>query len=91
MIIATVRGFLLNFGVYHATRSALRLPFEARARVCFTCVRVTLPTEPVRHATAQWSPAITFITCFVTLFATVIAITKVRSVVPPEQRTQCQA
>lgn len=27
---------------------------------------------------AQWSPAIAFITCFVTLFATVIAITKVR-------------
>ena len=26
----------------------------------------------------QWSPAITFITCFVTMFATVIAITKVR-------------
>jgi hypothetical protein len=32
MIIATVRGFLLNFGVYHATRSALRLPFEVRAQ-----------------------------------------------------------
>jgi homogentisate solanesyltransferase len=32
MIIATVRGFLLNFGVYHATRSALRLPFEVRTR-----------------------------------------------------------
>jgi hypothetical protein len=30
MIIATVRGFLLNFGVYHATRSALQLPFEVR-------------------------------------------------------------
>lgn len=28
MIIATVRGFLLNFGVYYATRAALRLPFE---------------------------------------------------------------
>jgi homogentisate solanesyltransferase len=28
LIIATVRGFLLNFGVYHATRAALRLPFE---------------------------------------------------------------
>lgn len=28
MIIATVRGFLLNFGVYYATRSALNLPFE---------------------------------------------------------------
>ena len=27
MIIATVRGFLLNCGVYHATRAALGLPF----------------------------------------------------------------
>ena len=27
LIIATVRGFLLNFGVYHATRSALGLEF----------------------------------------------------------------
>lgn len=33
MIIATVRGFLLNFGVYHATRSALQLPFEVRQRL----------------------------------------------------------
>lgn len=51
MIIATVRGFLLNFGVYHAARAALGLPFA-------------------------WNPSITFITCFVTLFAVVIAITK---------------
>lgn len=51
LIIATVRGFLLNFGVYHATRAAIGLPFV-------------------------WSPAITFITIFVTTFATVIAITK---------------
>jgi len=51
MIIATVRGFLLNFGVYYATRAALGLPF-------------------------QWSPAIMFITTFVTVFAVVIAITK---------------
>jgi len=28
LIIATVRGFLLNFGVYYATRSALSLPFK---------------------------------------------------------------
>lgn len=28
MIIATVRGFLLNFGVYYATRAALRMPFQ---------------------------------------------------------------
>ena len=53
MIIATVRGVLLNFGVYHATRAALGLTFS-------------------------WSPPIAFITCFVTLFATVIAITKVK-------------
>jgi len=51
LIIATVRGALLNFGVYYATRAALGLEFE-------------------------WSPAVSFITCFVTLFATVIAITK---------------
>ena len=51
LIIATVRGFLLNFGVYSAVRAALALPF-------------------------RWSPHIAFITCFVTLFATVIAITK---------------
>lgn len=51
LIIATVRGFLLNFGVYYATRAALGLPFA-------------------------WSPPIVFITTFVTVFATVIAVTK---------------
>lgn len=51
LVIAIVRGVLLNFGVYYATRAALRLPF-------------------------QWSPAIGFITSFVTIFASVIAITK---------------
>jgi homogentisate solanesyltransferase len=50
-IIATVRGFLLNFGVYHAVRAALGLPFA-------------------------WSPPIAFITAFVTVFATAIAVTK---------------
>jgi len=51
LIIAIVRGFLLNFGVYHATRAALGFGFK-------------------------WSPQITFITCFVMMFATAIAITK---------------
>lgn len=51
LIIATVRGFLLNFGVFYATRAALGLPFS-------------------------WSPSIIFITTFVTIFATVIAVTK---------------
>lgn len=77
MIIATVRGFLLNFGVYHATRSALRLPFEVRlrSRGCHGAVERSSHLFPTLR---QWSPAITFITCFVTLFATVIAITKAR-------------
>ncbi|MCO5577511.1 hypothetical protein L7F22_031342 [Adiantum nelumboides] len=51
LIIATVRGFLLNFGVYYATRASLGLTYT-------------------------WSPPILFITTFVTIFATVIAITK---------------
>lgn len=51
LIIATVRGFLLNVGVFSAVRAALGLPFV-------------------------WSPAALFITCFVTVFATAIAVTK---------------
>eukprot|EP00427_Karlodinium_veneficum_P029184 CAMPEP_0169208696 /NCGR_PEP_ID=MMETSP1016-20121227/14269_1 /TAXON_ID=342587 /ORGANISM="Karlodinium micrum, Strain CCMP2283" /LENGTH=497 /DNA_ID=CAMNT_0009286087 /DNA_START=44 /DNA_END=1534 /DNA_ORIENTATION=+ len=51
LIIATVRGFLLNFGVYYAARAAMQLPFV-------------------------WSPTILFATCFVTWFATVIAVSK---------------
>jgi 4-hydroxybenzoate polyprenyltransferase len=51
LIIAVVRGFLLNFGVYHATRAALGLEFV-------------------------WNAPIAFITTFVTVFATAIAITK---------------
>ena len=50
-IIATVRGFLLNFGVYYAVREALDIPF-------------------------QWNPVVGFISSFMTIFATVIAITK---------------
>ena len=50
-IIATVRGFLLNFGVYYAVREALDVPF-------------------------QWNPVVGFISSFMTIFATVIAVTK---------------
>lgn len=42
LIIATVRGFLLNFGVYHATRAALGLPFEWSSPVAFITSFVTL-------------------------------------------------
>ncbi|XP_043692471.1 homogentisate solanesyltransferase, chloroplastic [Telopea speciosissima] len=42
LIIATVRGFLLNFGVYYATRAALGLTFEWSAAVAFITAFVTL-------------------------------------------------
>ncbi|KAL2923930.1 Homogentisate solanesyltransferase chloroplastic [Bienertia sinuspersici] len=42
LIIATVRGFLLNFGVYYATRAALGFPFEWSYPVVFITTFVTL-------------------------------------------------
>lgn len=51
-IIAFVRGFLLNFGVYYAVREALGIPF-------------------------RWNPVVLFISSFMTVFASVIAVTKV--------------
>jgi homogentisate solanesyltransferase len=51
LTIATVRGFLLNFGVYYAVKDAVGAPFF-------------------------WSPKVSFIARFMTIFATVIAVTK---------------
>mmetsp|Transcript_16455 Transcript_16455/g.23891 ORF Transcript_16455/g.23891 Transcript_16455/m.23891 type:complete len:385 (+) Transcript_16455:60-1214(+) len=51
LTIATVRGFLLNFGVYYAVKDAIGSAFT-------------------------WSPKVSFIARFMTLFATVIAVTK---------------
>jgi homogentisate solanesyltransferase len=51
LTIATVRGFLLNFGVYYAVKDAVGAQFT-------------------------WSPKVAFIARFMTLFATVIAVTK---------------
>jgi len=51
-IIAFVRGFLLNFGVYYAVREALSVPFKV-------------------------NPTVVFIASFMTVFASVIAVTKV--------------
>ncbi|EYU39986.1 hypothetical protein ABFS82_10G176100 [Erythranthe guttata] len=42
LIIATVRGFLLNYGVYYAVRSALGLTFEWSSPVAFITTFVTL-------------------------------------------------
>jgi homogentisate solanesyltransferase len=50
-IIATVRGFLLNFGVYYAVREALGISFA-------------------------WNHVVSFIASFMTVFASVIAVTK---------------
>lgn len=51
LTIATVRGFLLNFGVYYAVKDAIGASFS-------------------------WSPKVSFIARFMTMFATVIAVTK---------------
>ena len=51
LTIATVRGFLLNFGVYYAVKDAIGAPFS-------------------------WSPKVSFIARFMTIFATTIAVTK---------------
>eukprot|EP00339_Tiarina_fusa_P022608 CAMPEP_0117008312 /NCGR_PEP_ID=MMETSP0472-20121206/7868_1 /TAXON_ID=693140 ORGANISM="Tiarina fusus, Strain LIS" /NCGR_SAMPLE_ID=MMETSP0472 /ASSEMBLY_ACC=CAM_ASM_000603 /LENGTH=365 /DNA_ID=CAMNT_0004710307 /DNA_START=174 /DNA_END=1268 /DNA_ORIENTATION=+ len=51
LTIATVRGFLLNFGVYYAVKDALGTSFG-------------------------WSPKVSFVARFMTIFASVIAITK---------------
>ncbi|KAG7346999.1 tocopherol phytyltransferase [Nitzschia inconspicua] len=51
LTIATVRGFLLNFGVYYAVKDAIGAPFT-------------------------WSPKVSFIARFMTIYATVIAVTK---------------
>jgi homogentisate solanesyltransferase len=51
LTIATVRGFLLNFGVYYAVKDAIGASFS-------------------------WSPKVAFIARFMTIFATVIAVTK---------------
>jgi len=51
LTIATVRGFLLNFGVYYAVKDAVGASFA-------------------------WSPKVSFIARFMTIFATVIAVTK---------------
>ncbi|XP_048426416.1 homogentisate solanesyltransferase, chloroplastic-like [Pyrus x bretschneideri] len=42
LIIASVRGFLFNFGVYYATRAALGLQFEWSSAVAFITTFVTL-------------------------------------------------
>lgn len=52
--IATVRGFLLNFGIYYAVREALEIPFK-------------------------WNPVVMFISSMMTVFASIIAVTKVRA------------
>ncbi|PKA52518.1 putative homogentisate phytyltransferase 2, chloroplastic [Apostasia shenzhenica] len=42
LIIATVRGFLLNFGVYYATRASLGLSFQWSSPIAFITTFVTM-------------------------------------------------
>lgn len=61
LIIAFVRGVLLNTGIYHAVREALGFPF-------------------------RWNPAVLFLARFMTVFAGVIAVTKVSAWVGVSRR-----
>ncbi|KAJ9554876.1 hypothetical protein OSB04_009490, partial [Centaurea solstitialis] len=92
LIIATVRGFLLNFGVYYAVRDALGLTFKWRLVLlvlCFTpcSLKIATPSHKgcgivieVQVDVVEYhicsGSPVAFITTFVTLFALVIAITK---------------
>mmetsp|Transcript_4700 Transcript_4700/g.14192 ORF Transcript_4700/g.14192 Transcript_4700/m.14192 type:complete len:349 (+) Transcript_4700:119-1165(+) len=42
LIISTVRGFLLNFGVYHATCAALKVPFTWNVPITFIATFMTV-------------------------------------------------
>ena len=82
LTIATCRGFLLNFGVYYATREARRSPRHSP--------RHSLPSHPPSHRshpshpvtrqalglTFLWNPAVSFLARFMTVYACVIAVTK---------------
>ncbi|XRB24792.1 homogentisate solanesyltransferase [Pseudoscourfieldia marina] len=72
LCIATVRGFLLNFGVYYATQAAL----QGWGGGAIQSLLGNAPATAPAISAIAWSPAIIFITTFVTVFATAIAITK---------------
>lgn len=66
LTIATVRGFLLNFGVYYAVKDAISPIMNNVAAV-----------GGVASSSAfSWSPKVAFIARFMTTFASVIAVTK---------------
>lgn len=57
MIIATVRGFLLNFGVYYATRAAIGLPEFTWSPAIACALSSTLHFQPV-PGFGHWNLAI---------------------------------
>jgi homogentisate solanesyltransferase len=65
LTIATVRGFLLNFGIYYAVKDAIGAPFS-------------------------WSPKVSFIARFMTIFATIIAVTKDLPDIEGDKVCQCE-
>lgn len=71
LCIATVRGFLLNFGVHYATQAALHGWGRGVLSGVFGGAAAAAAATPI-----AWSPPVIFITVFVTVFATAIAVTK---------------
>lgn len=67
LTIATVRGFLLNFGIYYAVKDAL---------VNVGSGLLQQQQHQLQHHAFVWSPKVAFIARFMTIFATCIAVTK---------------
>ncbi|KAI2507540.1 UbiA prenyltransferase family [Fragilaria crotonensis] len=65
LTIATVRGFLLNFGVYYAVKDAIAV---AGPSALLLSSSSSIPFV--------WSPKVAFMARFMTIFATCIAVTK---------------
>jgi homogentisate solanesyltransferase len=71
LTIATVRGFLLNFGVYYAVKDAISPIMNNIATV-----GGGVASSSSAAAAFVWSPKVAFIARFMTTFASVIAVTK---------------
>jgi len=64
LTIATVRGFLLNFGVYYAVKDAI------------SPIMSNIGVGGAASSAFVWSPKVAFIARFMTTFASIIAVTK---------------
>jgi homogentisate solanesyltransferase len=70
LTIATVRGFLLNFGVYYAVKDAIAVAGTSSLSL------LSSSSSSSSSLPFVWSPKVAFMARFMTIFATCIAVTK---------------